>query len=159
MIKYDIIYYEFISNYINNCSKGDRNMSFRDTLAKKYAESYLDRYGDRLTQVQGHVLSVKISTRTILWIYNILTVDILVKPERSKAVTRCQFKKKRWFKKPTFMNLRQGNLVVIQGLKGKKGKDNSDVISVLNVRNLTTKEDLVPVDQKVQKVQQRQFIK
>lgn len=134
-------------------------MSFRDTLAKKYADSYLKKYGDRLTQLQGHVLSVKVTTKTILWIYNILTVDVLVKPERSKAVTRCQYKKKQWFKKPSFLTLKQGNMVVIQGLKGKKGKENSDIISILNVRNLSTKEDLVPMDQKVQRVQQRQFLK
>lgn len=134
-------------------------MSFKEKLAKAYTNAYVDKYGDRLTQVQGHVLSVKITTKTILWIYNIIKVDVLVKPERSKAIARCQYKQKRWFKKPSFIQLSQGHLVVIQGLKGKKGKENSDVLKILNVRNLTTKKDLVPVDQKVQRVRQRQQIR
>ncbi len=134
-------------------------MSFKEKLAKAYTNAYVDKYGDRLTQVQGHVLSVKITTKTILWIYNIIKVDVLVKPERSKAIARCQYKQKRWFKKPSFIQLNQGHLVVIQGLKGKKGKENSDVLKILNVRNLTTKKDLVPVDQKVQRVRQRQQIR
>lgn len=135
-------------------------MSFRETLAKKYTDAYLKKYGDRLTQVQGHVLSVKVTTKTILWIYHIIKVDILIRPERSKTVIRSQYKKKQWFKKPEFMQLNQGNLVIIQGLKGKKGKENSELISVINIMNLTTKKDLIPVDkQKLKRIQQRQFIK
>lgn len=134
-------------------------MGFKDTMSKKYADAYLRKYGDRITQVQGHILSVKIFEKTILWIFNKLQVDLVVKPERSKAIVRCQYKKNRWFKKPSFLQLNQGNLVVIQGLKGKKGKENSDIISIMNVRNLTTKKDLVAVDQKVQKVKQRPFVK
>ncbi len=134
-------------------------MGFKDTMAKKYADAYLRKYGDRLTQVQGHILSVKVLEKTILWIFHKLQVDLVVKPERSKAIARCQYKKNQWFKKPKFMQLNQGHLVVVQGLKGKKGKENSDILSVLNVRNLTTKKDLVQVDQKMQKVQQKQFIK
>lgn len=134
-------------------------MSFKETLAKKYADAYLRKYGDRLTQTQGHVLSVKLTTKSILWLYHIIKVDVLVKPERSKAIVRCQYKKSQWFKKPAFMQLNQGHLVLIQGLKGKKGKEKSDLIQILNVRNLTTKKDLVPVEQKVQRVQQRQFLK
>lgn len=134
-------------------------MGFKETIAKRYADAYLKKYGDRLTQVQGHILSVKITTKTILWIYNVLKVDVLVKPERSKAIVRCQYKKNRWFKMPEFMQLNQGHVVLIQGVRGKKGKDHSDIISILNVRNLTTKKDLVPVEGKVQKVQQKQFIK
>lgn len=134
-------------------------MSFKEKLAKAYSNAYMDKYGDRLTQVQGHVLSVKITTKTILWIYNIIKADLLVKPERSKAITRCQYRQARWFKKPSFIQLNQGHLVIIQGLKGKKGKENSDVLKILNVRNLTTKKDLVPVDQKVQRVRQRQQLR
>lgn len=131
-------------------------MGFKDTLAKKYADSYYTKYGDRITQVQGHILSVKVTTKTILWIFNILTADIVVKLDRNKSVARCQYKVKKWFKKPSFMNLSQGHSVIIQGLKGKKGKENSDLISVVNIRNMTTKGDLVKVDQPVKKVQQRQ---
>lgn len=134
-------------------------MGFKDTLAKKYADAYLTKYGDRLTQVQGHVLSVKILEKTVLGVLHKLQVDLVVKPDRSKAIARCQYKKKQWFKKPQFMPLNQGHMVVVQGLKGKKGKENSDILSVLNIRNLTNKKDLIPVDQKIQKVQQKQFIK
>jgi hypothetical protein len=134
-------------------------MGFKETLAKRYADAYLKKYGDRLTQVQGHILSVKITTKTILWIYNILTVDILVKPERSKAVVRCQYKRKQWFKKPEFMQLNQGHVVLIQGLRGKKGKENSEIIQVLNIRNMTTKKDLIPVEGNIKKIQQKQYIK
>lgn len=134
-------------------------MGFKDTLAKKYADAYLSKYGDRLTQVQGHVLSVKILEKTVLGVLHKLQVDLVVKPDRSKAVARCQYKKNLWFKKPQFLPLSQGHMVIVQGLKGKKGKENSDVLSVLNIRNLTNKKDLVPVDQKIQKVQQKQFIK
>lgn len=121
-------------------------MGFKDALAKRYADAYVKKYGDRITQVQGRVLSVKISTKCKLWIYNILTVDVLIKPEKSKVITRCQFNKKAWFKKPTFMQLNQGHSVVIQGVKGKKGKEDSEIISILNLMNLTTKQDLVPTD-------------
>lgn len=134
-------------------------MGFKDTLAKKYADAYLTKYGDRLAQVQGHVLSVKILEKTVLGIFHKLQVDLVVKPERSKAVSRCQYKKNQWFKKPQFIQLNQGHLVIVQGLKGKKGKENRDVLSIINIRNLTTKKDLVQTDQKVQKVQQKQFIK
>ncbi|MCX7695541.1 MAG: hypothetical protein N2Z71_07550 [Caloramator sp.] len=134
-------------------------MSFRETLAKKYAETYYKKYGDRLTQFSGHVLSIKTTTKTILWIFNVLTVDIVVKPERSKAVIKCRYKAKKWFKMPSFIDVRQGHSVIIQGLKPKKGKESTEVIQILNVRNLTTKVDLIPIDQKIQRVQQRQFIK
>lgn len=134
-------------------------MGFKDTMAKKYADAYLTKYGDRLTQVQGHVLSVKVVEKTVLWIFHKLQVDLVVKPERSKAIARCQYKKNLWFKKPGFLQLNQGHLVLVQGLKGKKGKENRDILSILNIRNLTTKKDLVQTDQKVQKVQQKQFMK
>lgn len=137
-------------------------MGFKETLAKKYADAYLKKYGDRLTQIQGHILSCKITTKTILWIYHIIKVDILVKPDRSKLIMKCFYKNKRWFKKPSFIQLNQGNTVIVQGLKpkkSKKGKENNDAVQILNVRNLTTKIDLIPIKQKVQRVQQRQFIK
>jgi hypothetical protein len=137
-------------------------MSLKEKLTKSYANAYLTKYGDRLTQLQGNILSVKITSKTILLIFNKLSVDMVVKPQGSKAIVKCKYKKNRWFKKPTFIQLTQGNLVVVQGLKPKKNKkkeNTSEAIEVLNIRNLTTKKDLIPVDQKVQRVQQRQFIK
>lgn len=122
-------------------------MGFKDTLAKKYADAYLTKYGDRITQVQGRILSIKTSTKTKLLFHHFITVDILVKPDKSKNITRCQYIKKRWFKKPEFMQLSQGHSVVIQGVKGKKGKEDSELITILNVMNLTTKQDLVATGQ------------
>jgi hypothetical protein len=134
-------------------------MGFKDILAKRYADAYLKKYGDRLTQVQGRILSVKTNTKSKFWIYNIITVDILVKADNSKNITRCQYVKKRWFKKPAFMQLNQGHSVVIQGVKGKKGKEASEVISILNLMNLTTKQDLVPTGQPQAQRVKRQVIR
>jgi hypothetical protein len=133
-------------------------MSIKEKFAKYYTDTYLRRYGDRLTQVQGNVVSVKIEEKTILWIFHKIKAVLIVKPDRSKSVVRCTYKKNRWFKKPSFLTINQGNLLIVQGLKAKKGKDEKEGISIMNIRNLSTKRDLVPVEgkaQKVQKVQQR----
>lgn len=135
-------------------------MGFRESIQKRYTESYLKKYGDRLTQVQGNVVSIKIEEKTILWIFHKFIANILVRPDRSKGVVKCVFKKNRWFKKPEFININQGNLLIVQGLKGKKGKDNREAIQILNIRNLTTKRDLIPVEgAKVQRVQKVQRLK
>jgi hypothetical protein len=137
------------------------NMGFKEKLAKYYTDSYLKKYGDRLTQVQGNVISVKVEEKTILWIFHKLTATLIIRPERSKNVVRCTYNKNRWFKKPTFININQGNLLIVQGLKGKKGKkgkENKDAIEIMNIKNLTTRKDLIPVEgapqvKRVQKVQ------
>jgi hypothetical protein len=134
-------------------------MGFKEKLAKYYTDSYLKKYGDRLTQVQGNAISVKIEEKTILWIFHKLTVTLILRPERSKSIVRCVYKKNRWFKKPEFISITQGNLLIVQGLKGKKGKENRETIEVMNIKNMTTKKDLVPVEggapqvKRVQKVQ------
>lgn len=134
-------------------------MSFKEKIAQYYTKSYLKKYGDRLTQVQGTVVSVKVTEKTILWIFNKLTVTILVRPERSKSVIKCVYLRNRWFKKPEFIPVNQGNLVLIQGLKGKRGKGNNEHIEMMNIRNMTTKKDLVPIEGKVPKVQKVQRMK
>lgn len=134
-------------------------MSFKEKIAQYYTKSYLKKYGDRLTQVQGTVVSVKVSEKTILWIFNKITVSILVRPDRSKNVIKCSFIRSRWFKKPEFITVNQGNLVLVQGLKGKKGKENREQIEMINIRNMTTKKDLVPMEGKMQKVQKVQRFK
>lgn len=134
-------------------------MSIREKFAKYYTDSYLKKYGDRLTQVQGNVISVKVEEKTILWIFHKLKAVLIIKPERSKSVIQCIYKKNRWFKKPAFLTVNQGNLVVIQGLKGKKGKEARETITIMNVRNLSTKKDLIPVEGKVQRVQKVQRYK
>ena len=119
-------------------------MGFRDKLTDYYTKSYFKKYGDRLTQSQGNILSVKVNVKKYLWIFYILTAVVVIKPQNSKNVVKCTYKKRRWFKKPSFMNLNQGHLVIVQALRDKK---NHEVLKILNIRNLSNKQDLVPVDQ------------
>ncbi|WP_368487876.1 hypothetical protein [Clostridium sp. BJN0013] len=128
-------------------------MSFKEKIAQYYTKSYLKKYGDRLTQIQGTVVSVKIARKTILWIFNKLTVTLLVRPERSKNIVKCSYIRKKWFKKPEFIPINQGNLVLVQGLKGKKGKANRESLDLINIRNITSKKDLIPIEGKMPKVQ------
>ncbi|MGL5615371.1 MAG: hypothetical protein ACRDD2_03960 [Sarcina sp.] len=119
-------------------------MGFKDKISNYYTNSYLDKYGDRLTQFQGTLLSSKVEEKTILWIFHKLTATVVVRPDRSKVIMKCIYKKNSWFKKPTFLNLRQGNNLIIQGLKSNK--DDKEIIEVQNIVNLTTGQDIVPVD-------------
>lgn len=134
-------------------------MSFKEKIAQYYTKSYLKKYGDRLTQVQGTVVSVKINKKTILWIFNKLTVTLLVRPDRSRNIVKCSYIKKRWFKKVDFIPIHQGNLVLVQGLKGKRGKENRESVELINIRNMTTKKDLIPIEGKIPKVQKVQRFK
>ena len=130
-------------------------MGFKDKLSKYYTDSYLEKYGDRLTQFQGSVLSVKLEEKTILWIFHKLTVTLMVRPDRSRVISKCIYNKNKWFKKATFVPVKQGNNVVIQGLKTVK--DGKEFIEISNVLNLTTKQDLVPVDHsQLKKTRQQQ---
>ena len=119
-------------------------MGFKDKITDYYTKSYLKKYGDRLTQAQWNVLSVKIDVKRYLWIFYVLTAVVLIKPERSKNIIKCTYKKKRWFKKPFFININQGHLVIVQALKDKKVREN---LKILNIRNLSNRQDLIPVDQ------------
>ena len=139
-------------------------MSFKEKMNKYLADSFLKKNGDRLTQVQGNVVSLKIERKTILWIFNKLTVTLLVRPDRSKSIIKCIFKRSKWFKTPEFMTVNQGNLVAVQGLKTKivkKGKETKEFLEIMNVRNLTTRKDLVAVEgapkQQVQRARQQKF--
>ncbi|WP_123053524.1 hypothetical protein [Clostridium sp. JN-1] len=134
-------------------------MSFKEKISQYYTKSYLKKYGDRLTQVQGTVVSVKVTKKTILWIFHKLNVSLLVRPERSKNIVKCSYVRKKWFKKPEFITVNQGNLVLVQGLKARKGKQGKDFINLINIRNMTTKKDLVPVEGKVQRARKVQRIK
>ena len=134
-------------------------MSFKEKLAKYYTKTYMKKYGDRITQVQGNVISVKVTEKSVLWVFHKLLVTIIVKPDRSRNVLKCVYKKNKWFKKPEFMPVYQGNLLIVQGLKSKKGKENKEFVQIINIRNLTTKKDLVPVEGKVQQVRKIQRIK
>lgn len=128
-------------------------MGFKDKLQKYYAEGYMDKYGDRITQEYGTILSVKIEEKKYLWVFNKLTATIILKPDGSRHIVRAKYKANRWFKKPDFLKLSQGHTVLIQGLKGKKGKDDSDIMEIKNIRNVSTKKDLFKVDQPMPKKQ------
>lgn len=134
-------------------------MGFKEKMQKYYTDSYLKKYGDRLTQVQGNVISVKLEEKSILWIFHKLIATVLIKPDRSKAVIQCIYKKNRWFKKPTFMTLNQGNLVVVQGLKAARGKNTKEHIQIMNIRNLTTKKDLFKVEGNNSEIKQSRQIR
>ncbi len=126
-------------------------MGFKDKLSQGYTNAFLNRYGDRLTQLQGRALSVKTEEKSFLGILNWITVTLVLKQDSLRTVATCVYKKKRWFKKPTFITVSQGHSLIIQGLKPdyskkKKKKKFKDVISIMNVLNLTTKKDLVPVE-------------
>lgn len=130
-------------------------MGFKDKLSKYYTDSYLEKYGDRLTQFQGSVLSVKLEEKTILWIFHKLSVTLMVRPDRSRVISKCVYNKNKWFKKATFVPVKQGNNVIIQGLKTVK--DGKEFIEISNLLNLTTKQDLVPVDHsQLKKTRQQQ---
>lgn len=45
-------------------------MGFRDKIQQYYINSYMKKYGDRLTQVQGKVLSCKIEKKSIIGIFH-----------------------------------------------------------------------------------------
>lgn len=120
-------------------------MGFQEKLSSHYTNKYLEKNGERLTQVQGNALSVKVETKTIFFIFHIITASILVRPDRSKVTVKCQYKKKKFFKKPTFMTINQGNSIIVQGLKpNKTKKEVKDYIEILNIKNLSTKRDLIP---------------
>lgn len=121
-------------------------MGFKDKLTKHFSDAYIDRYGDRMTSASGTVLSIKSTEKSILGILKSITISIVIKPEQSKQIVKCEYKKKRWFKKPEFIDIKQGHKLIIMGLKGEKGKENSEVVSISNVANLTTKKDLQPFD-------------
>jgi hypothetical protein len=127
-------------------------MGFRDTLNEMLQQRYLKKYGDRMTALRGNIINVKVTEKTILFFIHNLRVDILLRPERSKNITRCYMKKRTWFKKYNLINLQTGQLIVVQGLKDKKG----EAIEILNIQNLTTKKSIIDIDQAKQK-QQRQI--
>lgn len=99
-----------------------------------------------MTSTAGTVLSVKIEEKNILGIIRKLTAHILIKPDMGKGVVKTQYKVRKWFKKPTFIDVKQGHKVIIMGIEGEKGKADSEVITISNIANLTTKKDLQPFD-------------
>jgi hypothetical protein len=120
-------------------------MGFKDKLEKYSRDTYMKKYGDRITSASGTVISIKSVEKNYFFIRT-LVVDMIIKPEVGKAVIKARYKKRKWFKKIDFISINKGNKVMIMGLKGVKGKKDADVIILQNVLNLTTKKDLVPID-------------
>lgn len=128
-------------------------MGFMQKISEYSQNSYMKKYGDRLTQAQGKVLSIKVETKTVLWIFHKIKATIVIKPEYSKNIVTGVYAKQKWFKKPEFMNVQNGHSVILQGLKSdgksKKNKNEAtfkETISIINIRNFTTRKDLVPND-------------
>lgn len=121
-------------------------MGFKDKMTKHFSDAYISKYGDRMTSSSGTVLSVKSEEKSILGILKSITVSLVIKPEQSKQIVKCEYKKRRWFKKPEFIDIKQGHKLIVMGLKGEKGKENSEVVTISNIANLTTKKDLQPFD-------------
>lgn len=121
-------------------------MGFKDKINSYFTDAYMEKYGDRMTSTSGTVLSVKIQEKSILGIIRTFTAHILVKPDMGKGVVKTLYKSRKWFKKPTFIDVKQGHKVIIMGIEGEKGKENSEVVTISNIANLTTKKDLHPFD-------------
>jgi len=121
-------------------------MGFKEKMTGYFQEAYLEKYKDRMTSTAGTVLSVKIEEKSILGIIRTITAYLIIKPEVGKGVVKTQYKARKWFKKPTFIDVKQGHKVIIMGLTGVKGKADSEVITISNIANLTTKKDLHPFD-------------
>lgn len=121
-------------------------MGFKDKVSKYFTDAYMQKYGDRMTSTAGTVLSIKVEEKNILGIFRKLNAAILLKPDAGKGVVKTQYKVRKWFKKPTFIDVKQGHKVIIMGIEGEKGKADSDIITISNILNLTTKKDLHPFD-------------
>ena len=136
-------------------------MSLKEKISGKmgsyFQNAYMERYKDRMTSISGTILSVKFIEKNYI-IFNRLMVEMVVKPEVGKKVVKCWYVKNRWFKKPEFIAVKQGNKVIIMGVTGEKNskKEHSQDIQIMNVLNLTTKKDLVPVDHSQIKKQRQQ---
>lgn len=129
-------------------------MSFRDSINGMLQKRYLKKYGDRMTAVRGNIINVKVTEKTFLFFIHNLRVDILLRPERSKNIVRCYYKKRTWFKKHNLINLQTGQLIIVQGLKDIKGES----IEILNIQNLTTKRSIIDIDELKQKQQKQQKV-
>ena len=68
-------------------------MGFKDKLTKYYTDSYMQKYGDRMTQFQGNVISVKVEEKCILWIFHKIQAFLIIKPERSRSIIKCRYRK------------------------------------------------------------------
>ncbi len=145
--------YVIISNdYETYLEKGSAKMGIKNKFEDYQMEVFMDQYGDRLIPVYGNVLSIKVDRKKKLFLWNTLNVSMVVKPSGSRNVQRCTYRKS-GFKETPFIEIRQGNEVMVQGLKAdkSKSKDNQDTIEIMNIINITDRTQLVegdvPVDE------------
>ncbi len=61
-------------------------MGFKDKLSQSYSNAFINRYGDRITQVQGRALSVKTEEKSFLGILNTIIVTIVVKQDSARTI-------------------------------------------------------------------------
>lgn len=134
-------------------------MGFKDKMTQYFSEAYIQKYGDRMNSVMGSVLSIHVEEKSVLGIYNKILATFVVKPDMGKGIQKCQYKKAKWFKKPEFIEVKQGHRVVVMGIMGEKGKDESDVMQASNIANLSTKKDLLPFDHSQIKKARQQAVK
>ncbi|MFT8350728.1 hypothetical protein [Clostridium saccharoperbutylacetonicum] len=126
-------------------------MGLKEKLSNKFGNyfqnAYIEKYGDRITSISGTVLSVKLIEKSYI-IFNRLMVELVIKPEVGTKIVKCWYKKNRWFKKPEFIPVKQGNKVIVMGVTGDREskKENSQEVQIMNLLNLTTKKDLIPID-------------
>lgn len=139
-------------------------MGFKEKLSGKFnnyfQNAYMEKYGDRITSISGTILSIKITPKSY-FVFHKLMIEMVVKPEASRTVVKCWYKKNRWFKRPEFITVKQGHKVIVMGVTGEKDnkKENSQQVQIMNVLNLTTKKDLVPIDHSQIKKSRQQAMK
>lgn len=126
-------------------------MGIKNKFEEYQMETFMEQYGDRLTPVYGNVLSVKIERIKKFLLWHVLNVSLVIKPAGSRNVVRCQYKKS-GFKLPPFIGIKQGNEVLVQGLKADKTKESSDTITIMNVVNITDKTQLVEGEMSVDEI-------
>lgn len=132
-------------------------MGFKDKFSEYFTDAYMQKYGDRLQSATGTVLSVKTEESHILGIIRKLYVSLVVKPEVGKSVVKVVYKPKKWFKKPESIEIKQGNKVLVMGLKGEK--DLADSIIASNIVNLTTNKSIHEFDRNELKKARQQAVK
>ena len=120
-------------------------MGLKDKMNKYLQDSYMEKYGDRVASASGTVVSIKFTEKNYLIIRRLI-VDLVIKLDTSRGVTKATYRKNRWFKKPEFIPVKVGHKVIVMGLKGIKGEKDADVIVLQNLLNLTTRKDLAPFD-------------
>lgn len=118
-------------------------MGIKDKLEEYQRDTFLEKHGDRIAPILGNVLSIKVERKKKFFIFHILEVNMVVKPQRSKNVVRCQYKKKAFFNEPTFMDVAMGNEVLVQGMKGEKGKNGAEIVTIMNLVNFSNDTQLV----------------